>query len=156
MLSDVEINISPNDVEAYHKIGKPDINKSKNTIVRFLNRKHCKKALLKRRKLQNLDKEKRGFSQNTKVFINGNLTVMNENIAFNNRKLKRGGLVNACYTIDGTVRIKKSDNSKHLKVFHKKNLRELFPKFNFDADEDFFHGASHNAETLTGNYSLFF
>ena len=150
VLFDIEVNVSPNDVEAYHRIGKPDSNKSKKTIVRFLNRKHCKKALLNRRKLQNLDKEKHSFSQNTKVFINENLTVMNENIAFNGRKLKRSGLVYACFTIDGIVRIKKSENSKPLKVFMK-NLPELFPDFNFDVDEDLFHDASQNAETLTGN-----
>ena len=65
VLSDIEINVFPNDVEACHRIGKPDSNKSKKTIVHFLNRKHCKKALLNRSKLQNLDKEKHGFSQNT-------------------------------------------------------------------------------------------
>ena len=32
-----------------------------------------------------------------------------------------------------------------------KNLHELFPDFNFDVDEDFFHDASQDAETLTGN-----
>ena len=96
-------------------------------IVCFLNRKHCKKALLNRRKLQNLDKEKHGFSQNTKVFISENLTLMNENITFNGRKLKQSGLVYACFTIDGIVCIKKSENSKSLKAFHMKNLHGLFP-----------------------------
>ena len=151
MLSDIEVNVSPNDVEACHRIGKRDSNKSKKTIVRFLNRKHCKKALLNRRKLQNLDKEKHGFSQNTKVFINENLTLINESIAFNGRKLKRSGLVHVCFTNDGIVRIKESENSKSLKVFHMKNLRELFSDFNFDIDEDLFHEVSQDAETLTGN-----
>ena len=112
VLSDIEVNVSPNDVEACHRIGKPDSNKSKKAIACFLNRKHCKKALLNRRKLQNLVKEKHSFSQNTKAFINENLTVMNEKIAFNCRKLKRSGLVHACFTIDGIFRIKKSENSK--------------------------------------------
>ena len=53
VLSDTEVNVSPNDVEVCHRIGKPDSNKSKKAIARFLNRKHCKKALLNRRKLQN-------------------------------------------------------------------------------------------------------
>ena len=119
--------------------------------MRFLNRKHCKKALLNRRKLQNLDKEKHSFSQNTKVFINENLTVMNKNIAFNGRKLKWSGLVHACFTIDSIVRIKKSENSKPLKVFHMKNLHELFPDFYFNVDENLFHDASQDAETLTGS-----
>ena len=32
-----------------------------------------------------------------------------------------------------------------------KNLRELFPGFNFDVDEDLFHDISQDAETFTGN-----
>ena len=119
--------------------------------MRFLKRKHCKKTLLNRRKLENLDKEKHGFSQNIKVFINENLTLMNENIAFNGRKLKRSGLVHACFTFNGIVHIKKSENSKPLKVFQMKNFRELFPDFNFDVDEDLFHDVSQDAEILTGN-----
>ena len=98
-----------------------------------------------------MDKEKHGFSQNTKVFINKNLTLMNENIAFNGRILKRSGLVHACFTIDGVVCIKKSENSKALKAFYMKNLREVFPDFNYDVNEDLFHDASQDAETLTGN-----
>ena len=76
---------------------------------------------------------------------------MNENTAFNGRKLKWSGLVHACFTIPGIVLIKKSENSKPLKVFHLENLHELFPDFNFDVDEDLFHVASQDAETLTGN-----
>ena len=73
---------------------------------------------------------------------------MNENIAFNGRKIKRSRLVHACFTVDDIVLIKKSENSKPLKVFHMKNLRELFPDFNFDVDEDLFHDASQDTETL--------
>ena len=32
-----------------------------------------------------------------------------------------------------------------------KNLRELFPDFNFEVDEGLFHDASQDVETLTGN-----
>ena len=60
---------------------------------------------------------------------------MNENIAFNGRS----GLLHACFIIDGIVLIKKSENSKPLKVFHMKNLRELFLDFNFDVDGDLFY-----------------
>ena len=79
------------------------------------------------------------------------MTLINENIALNGRKLKGNGLVHACFTIDGIAHIKKSENSKCLKVFHMKNLHELFPDYNFDVDEDFFHDAFQDAETLTGN-----
>ena len=76
---------------------------------------------------------------------------MNENIAFNARKLKHTGFVHVCFTIHGNVSIKKSENSKLLKVFHMKNLRELFRDFKFNVDEDLFHDASQDAETFIGN-----
>ena len=76
---------------------------------------------------------------------------MNKTIAFNVRKLKWSGIVNACFTIDGIVGIKQSENSKPLKVFHMKNLRERIPDFNFDVDENLFHDALQNPKVLTGN-----
>ena len=48
--------------------------------------------------------------------------------------------------------LKKSENSKSLKVFYMKNL---FPDFNLDIDEDLFQDASQDPKTLTGNQSLF-
>ena len=113
----------------------------KNNNRAFSEQKHCKKALLNRRKLQNLDKEKDGFSQNTKDLISQNLTLMNENIAFLGRKLKPSGLVHACFTTDGIVCIRKSGNSRLLNVFNMKNLREPLADFNFDVDEDLFYDA---------------
>ena len=47
--------------------------------------------------------------------------------------------------------LKKSENSKLVTVFHMKNLCKLFPDFTFDVNEDLFHDASQDAETLTGN-----
>ena len=76
---------------------------------------------------------------------------MNKNIAFNGRKLEQSGLVHSCFTIDGIVRIKKSENSKPLKAFHMKNWRELFLDFNFDVSENLFHDLSQDAEVLTSN-----
>ena len=73
--------------------------------MRFLNRKYGRKALLNRRRLDKLNKEKHDISQNTKIF-NENLTLMNENIDFNGRKLKGNGVVHAWFTTDGIARIK--------------------------------------------------
>lgn len=41
----MEVNISANDVEAYHRTGKTGGKKSEK-IVHFVIRKHCQKALL--------------------------------------------------------------------------------------------------------------
>ena len=90
-------------IEDCHRIGKPDKADSKETIIRFANRKYGKKALLSRK--QKLGKCVK-FNPNTKIFVNENLTMMNENIAYNCRKLKRGGLIFSCFTRDDIVHIK--------------------------------------------------
>ena len=77
---------------------------SKKIFVRFVNRKYCKKTLINRRKLININLEtKYNFSKNNKIFINENLTRKNESIAFCDRKLKRNSEIHSFYTWDGIV-----------------------------------------------------
>ena len=72
-------------------------------IVRFTNRKFAKQALYNRKKLKSIGKSTLGF--NNDVFINENLTPVNNKIAYNCRKLKRQNLILKTYTINGTVHI---------------------------------------------------
>ena len=47
ILSDIDVDVDSNALEACHRFGKPERRtKSRKTIVRFTNRKYCKKALL--------------------------------------------------------------------------------------------------------------
>ena len=56
---------------------------SKKNIVRFINCKYCKKALVNRKNLVNINSEmKYNLNRNNKIFINENLTHANESIAF--------------------------------------------------------------------------
>ena len=57
ILSDIDVNVESREVEECHKIGKSN-NGSKNTIIRFVNRKYCKKALLHRKQLEGIDLKK--------------------------------------------------------------------------------------------------
>lgn len=74
-------------------------NSPKKTIVRFLNRKHAKKALTTRKNLRN------NSSPNFKIFTNESLTVKNNEITFPKRKLKLSDHVDKIYTKYGTVHI---------------------------------------------------
>ena len=109
MLSDIQVNASPNNVEECHRIVKPGSKKKKTRKKNspFFDQETLEETPVEQKKLQNLDEENYGFSKNTKVFINKNLTLINENIAFNGRNLKRSRLFHACFTIDGIVCIKK-------------------------------------------------
>ena len=59
ILSDTGMSIQSEEIETCHRFGKTDRNtKSKKTNIRFINRKHCKKALLNKKKLSNINNNK--------------------------------------------------------------------------------------------------
>ena len=55
ILADIDVDVD-SVLETWHRFGKPEsTTKSRKTIVRFTNKKYCKKALLNWKKLANLD-----------------------------------------------------------------------------------------------------
>ena len=154
IMEDVNVVIEDGDIEACHRIGKTDPKTaSKKTIVRFINRKHCKKALINRKNLMNINSERKyNFTRNNKIFINENLTRANESIAFYGRKLKKSREIHSCFTKDGVVHVKRSERSKPFKVHHINDLYDAFPEFEFvdDDNSELFHDASPN---VTGQSS---
>ena len=125
-----DIQISHNDIEDCHRIGKSKGN-SKKTIVRLVNQKYGKQIPYNRRKFKNFDGSGIGMP-NTKIFVNENLTNSNHQLAFNCRKLKREKLISKTYSSNGIIHIVPIHGNKPIKVFHQSTLDELFPDFNFD------------------------
>ena len=125
ILKAIDVNITTNEIEACHRLGK----KKKNAIVRVINRKHCLQALQNKKKLKSIDKNAIGIP-NANLFISENLTPASSKLAFNCRKLKRDGEVEKCYTINEIFHIVK--NNKLMKLYHLKDLQELFPEYVFD------------------------
>ena len=104
ILSEIDVNVESREVEDCHRIGKSN-NGSKKTIIRFINRKYCKQALFNRKRLETLNYRKHEFDIGKKAFINENLTIRNEQLAFNCRQLKRKKQVFATFTKNGMVYI---------------------------------------------------
>ena len=96
----IDVNITANETEASHRLGK----KKKNVIVRVINRKHCLKALRNKKKLKSIDKNAIGIL-NANLFISENLTPASSKLAFNCRTLKRDDEIEKCYTINGIAHI---------------------------------------------------
>ena len=70
ILSDIGVNTQSEEIEACHGFGKTDRKtKSKKNIIRFVNRKHCKKALLNKKKLSNISNNKFTFNAETKLYL---------------------------------------------------------------------------------------
>ena len=88
ILSDIAVNVEPREVENCHRIGKSNTG-SKKVIIRFINMKYCKKALLNRKQLERTDLKKHQFASGTRIFINKNLTLKNKHLAYNYRQLKK-------------------------------------------------------------------
>ena len=126
ILNEITVNVSPKDIEACHRVGVSK-NSSNRAIVHFINRKHAKKALLSRKNLR------KSSSPNCYIFINENLTVKNNEIAFLGRKRKRSGHLDKIYTRDGTVHISSPEihRGKVLKIHHINDLFNLFPYYDF-------------------------
>ena len=130
------MSVQSEEIEACHRFGKTDRKtKSKKTIIHFVNRKYCKKVLLNKKKLSNINNNKFNFNVETNLYINENLTPMNKSTAFNCRKLKRSNIIHTCYTREGIVHIKEEESKKPFKIFHISKLYELFPDFVFVDDK---------------------
>ena len=126
ILNEISIDVSPRDIKACHRVDVSK-NSSKKTIVRFINRKHAKKALISRKDLR-----KRSLP-NSNVFKNENLTMKNNEIAFLSRKLKRSGHLTKLYTRNGTVHISSPEmhRGEVSKIYHINDLFNLFPYYDF-------------------------
>ena len=99
IMKDVDVDINSSDIEACHRTGKSDQSaESKKTIVCFINRKYCKKALLKRKIFATINTvTKYNFSCNNQIFVNESLTKTNQSLAFSSRKLMQSGLIHCPY-----------------------------------------------------------
>ena len=78
ILKEIDVNITLNEIEACHRLGK----KKKNVIAQVIDRKHPLQALRNMEKLKSIDKNAIGIL-NANLFISENLTPVNSKLAFN-------------------------------------------------------------------------
>lgn len=71
--------------------------------------------MVNRKKLANLDNARYKLSSN-KTYIGENLSYMNKNIAFEERKLKRKGVIHACFKKYGVAYIKHGEHDESIKI----------------------------------------
>ena len=72
------------------------------------------------------------------VFLNENLTPVNNIIAYNCRKLKRQNFISKTYTINGMVYLISNNikRGKPVKVLHMQTLLNLYPDIEFEASSN--------------------
>ena len=76
------------------------------------------------------------MSTSDNIFINDNLTPMNNKIAFHRRKLKHNGQIDKTYSRDGVIHIASSNirDGKVIKILRMSMLLDIFPDFDFGPD----------------------
>ena len=115
ILSTIDVNVNKNKIEACHRLPNKT-NKNKVTIVRFISRKKCEKALANKKKLRK------------NIFINENLCPYYKWIAWRCRQLKRANLIAYTWVAGGIGHMKKHiDDFCPVKIKHELDLIENFP-----------------------------
>ena len=126
--SEIQVNVSSSDVEACHRIGKSKISPKK-AIARFINRKHTKKALINRKTLININKSSLSLSSSDNIFINENLTPMNNQLPSIVGNLNVMVRFYKTYSRDDVIHIVSSNirDEKVIKMLHMSMLIDIFP-----------------------------
>ena len=122
------------DVEACHRL--PSRRKPAPTIVR-MKRNHVDLIHTNRKKLKDVA-GKVNLPNGTNIFVNHNLSPNMRVVDFNARKLVKEKVIAGAWFSNASVRIK-CLNDQVLKINHKKDLFDAFPRYeNFSFDTSFF------------------
>ena len=97
-----------------------------------MNRKDADDCLENSKKLQNINKEAVGLSNNVSVFVNSNLSPYMNKLAYLCRVLKRKNLIEKVTTFKGVIKIARkigpsSERSVWNVIGHITDLKNLFP-----------------------------
>ena len=138
VLKSIDVNVEPADIEACHRLPLSRNEKKDNdeapqrTIVKLVNRKVCEKALKNRKSLKDVDKEMLGFDSSTKLYVNDSLCPYYKGLFGKCRKLRNDRKIFACWTYNGVVTIKITENSRFINILHDNDIYKLFPNVHFD------------------------
>ena len=128
----VDEKITVNDIEACHRLNNKK--NPKDTIIR------AKRNILdhfksKKKALRGIG-ERLNLGNNTRIFVNDNLSANMRTLDFHARKLVKDGFAESSWFTGAAVKMK-FKNGKHLTITHEADLYESFPSytdFNFDTE----------------------
>ena len=122
--------LSPSDVDAAHRVGRPRDGKHRAIIVRFVSFTARQRVYDRRRELRDLTAERGPQSFLTtaelkNVFISDSLTKRNEETMHNARQLKKERKIWAAWTDNGKMKIKLEKNAPTKIIRSTQNMRDL-------------------------------
>ena len=124
--------LSPSDVDAAHRVGRPRDGKHRAIIVRFVSFTARQRVYDRRRELRNLTAERGPQSslttaelKNVSISDTDSLTKRNEETMYNARQLKKERKIWAAWTDNGKMKIKLEKNAPTKIIRSTQNLRYL-------------------------------
>lgn len=129
ILGKIDVNVEEKDIEACHRLPPTKRDKTKKTIIRFVNRKVAEKSLSNKKKLQNINKVELELP-NTPLYIGENLNDHYRELAWMCRRLRKENLIysykfqNECFSVKA-----KENSESRIKVFHKDDLLKYYNNF---------------------------
>ena len=116
ILNKIDHLCGPEDLEDCHRI------KGDRTIVKFSSRRKSSKVLRKKKKLKNIDSSKFDFNAGVKLYINESLCPYYRGLWGKCKKLWLDKVIFSFYTINGILRIKKSERDSAIPITHDEGL----------------------------------
>lgn len=115
------------DIEGCHRLRTKNRDGTKNTIIRFVNRKVCEDIMQNKKSVKNVVLEDLG-DEVKNIYFNENLNKYYNGLSAKCRRLKKKRKISDSWTLNGIVRIKLKDNSIKV-ITHQHDLDNLFPNF---------------------------
>lgn len=111
----MDVHVSPDDVEAVHRIGVPSHGKNRTILLKF-------NTFKKREEFFNAKKMLRRPDRGSRIFVNEHLTSTNSRLFFEARKLKKNGKLFATWVKSGKIMIKIAETGR---VIHIQSIEEI-------------------------------
>lgn len=117
------------DIEACHRLRTINCQGTKNTIIRFTNRKICDEIFINKHKIKNIKMEHLGETVcASEIYVNENICSYFKELGAKSRRLFKRRKVTDSWTSFGTVKIKLKDGTVKI-ITHQADLDKLFPDF---------------------------
>ena len=105
-----EDKIGTFDIEGCHRLKTTNKDGTKDTIIRFMNRKVCEDIMYNKKKVKDVKLDDLGDEVNN-IYFNANLNKYYKELSAKCRRLKKKRKISDTWISNGTVRIKLKDNT---------------------------------------------
>lgn len=128
-------NVGPRDIQGVHRLPLRKSNTYKPVIAKFINRKIPELIMRNKKSLAKINLEEIGLPNESKIYVNLNLSDSFKCLDYHCRKLKTDGLIFSTVASHAMLKIKFEDGNDFEKITHLQDLVDLFPDRIFEQEK---------------------